>query len=245
MRRVLLMLVLGAMVAFGVKGQDNKVSINLFLEKFKNNDIFEIDTTFGYIRIGYLFSSKNKNAIMVYDSLDVKNLKIFELVNTSWKEIYSQNNISKGYFVKTYIYDFNFDGIKDLAINTSITNGAAIAFCNLWIYKSELNTFINIPQFIEIGTPTIDKSNKIIVGFVACCAFTEINIKEYFWYKDNLKLKKEINIENYTYKQNANEKYYSLVNGEMKLIKNINRKISDKEIYKLILKYNPEKILSN
>ena len=200
------------------------------LTKHKLSKNFEEDSEYGYIRIGNFFNAKKKNAIVIsFDS--ITSLKVYELDNNNWNQIYQQKNanFSRINDLKTYIEDYNFDGIKDIGIRNEVSNGTAIMTFHLWL--SEGNTFKYIPDFEEIGNPVIVQKAKIIQGFEACCVFTEITLCDYSWHKNKLSKIRELNISNYSYGIDANVKDLS---------RKIERKVklTKKDISEIINKYS-------
>lgn len=212
-----------------IESSKTKSYFNTLLEIKKQTDNFELDTTLGYIKVGYLFNNEKKNAIVIsFDSLST--FSVYELRNNNWIELYNQTNVgfSRVFEIKAYIEDFNFDGIKDIGIKNEISNGTTIMTFRLWLSKPD-NNFIYIPGFEEIGNPKIVNEKKIIQGFTACCAFSNISLTDYVW--ENFSLQKTHSIElesNYNAKnQQATETFYKL-NTEKKI------QLSQKEIKTII-----------
>lgn len=191
---------------------------------------FEEDSENGYIKIGNFLNVNRKNAIVIsFDT--ITSLKVYELRKNQWLKIFQQNNvdIARIFAIQTFVEDYNFDGIKDIAIKNQVSNGTAIMTFHLWL--SEGNTFKYIPEFKEIGNPTIIEKLKIIKGFKACCAFTEISISDYHWSKTKLNKVSELNIGNYVYGVKARQK---------DLIKKVDKTITltIKEITEIINNYS-------
>lgn len=196
--------------------------ITRVLNQEKNNPHFEMDSMFTYIKIGNFFNPKKQNAIVViFDSIQV--LKVYELVNEKWKIVYKEevDEFCRAFPIEAHIEDFNFDGEKDLAFENIVSNGIAILSFNLWI--KEKNRFIKIPEFCEIGNPTIVRTNQIIIGYWACCMFEEMSITHYKWENQHLKKIKQLDISDYPYFREA-----KLTDFEKKSTQNVpisNRKI--------------------
>jgi len=212
-----------------IESSKTKKYFDTLLEIKKQTDNFELDTILGYIKVGYLFNNDKKNAIVIsFDS--VSTFTVYELNNNNWIELFNQSNVgfSRVFEIKAYVDDFNFDGIKDIGIKNEISNGTTIMTFRLWLSKPN-NTFIYIPEFEEIGNPKIVSERKIIQGFTACCAFSNISLTDYEW--NNFKLQKTHSIElesNYNFKnQQATETFYKL-NTEKKI------QLSKKEIKTII-----------
>jgi hypothetical protein len=196
--------------------------ITRVLNQEKNNPNFEIDSMFAYIKIGNFFNPEKQNAIVViFDSIQV--CKVFELVNEEWKLLFSDEvkELSRAFPIEAYIEDFNFDGEKDIALKNIVSNGTAIFSFHLWI--KEKNSFIEIPEFYEIGNPMVVKNNQIIIGYWACCMFEEMSISHYKWENHHLKKIKQLDISDYPYMREA-----KLTDFEKKSTQNVpisNRKI--------------------
>ncbi|HRG19146.1 MAG TPA: hypothetical protein PLP39_08645 [Flavobacterium lutivivi] len=166
------------------------------LNKEKQAENFEEDSEYGFIKIGNFLSSDKRNAIVIsFDS--ITSLKIYELKNNEWEKIYQQNNVNFARIntIEAFIEDYNFDGIKDIGVKNQVSNGTTIMTFHLWL--SEGNRFKHIPEFESIGNPTIVEKAKIIKGFEACCAFSEITLCDYHWEKEKLIKIRELDISNY------------------------------------------------
>lgn len=164
----------------------------------KSAENFEEDSDFGYIKIGKLFNNDTKHALVVsFDS--VTSLKIYQINNDEWEQIYRQENVdfARLFPFKAYVEDYNFDGIKDIGIKNEISNGTAIMTFHLWL--SEGKSFKYIPEFETIGNPTIIEKTKTIQGFKACCKFSEITLSDYHWENNKLVKVCQLDISNYPY----------------------------------------------
>jgi len=197
---------------------------------------YQLDTSFGSLRIGYLFDKQVRNAILIEtDSTKTYHLKIYKELNRKWNLVFNQDSIIS--YSKIIFRDFNFDGKKDLAISCDKSLGTSIFEIKLWLNISDNKTFKYVPNFEEIGTPTIDNLNKTILGFTSCCEFQEMSLNEYFWEKDKLVLRQKTEIETYNKKVKAIEKHFKPDNSEVS-INEIKKKISLAEIDNIIKKYN-------
>lgn len=169
---------------------DNKLSTE------KRSANFEDDSENGFIKIGNFLSTDKRNAIVIsFDS--ITSLKIYELRNNEWDKIYQQNNVNMARIntIEAFIEDYNFDGIKDIGIKNQVSNGTSIMTFHLWLSKGK--SFKHIPEFENIGNPIIVEKTKVIQGFEACCAFSEITLCDYHWKKDKLIQIRQLEISNY------------------------------------------------
>jgi hypothetical protein len=126
-------------------------------------------------------------------------LSVYELKDNEWIKTYNHQNKDAVFFRAdgVYIADYNFDGVNDIGVLKTVSNGAAIMSFSLWLNKK--NTFKYIPKFEEIGSPTLLTKHTAIQGYTACCVFTQMNISNYKWKKDSLIKTSEYAIENYPY----------------------------------------------
>lgn len=166
----------------------------LLKEKYSLN--FESDTEKGFIKIGNFLKKEKHNAIVVsFDSLST--LKIFELENDEWKLIFHQEDIdiSRVFSIEAFIEDYNFDGINDIGLRNEVSNGTSIMTFHLWL--NENDTFIEVPEFRNIGNPTIIKNKNRIQGYSACCVFSEMRLTNYEWNDNKLRKMEQLEISNY------------------------------------------------
>jgi len=207
--------------------------LDKLLSKNKHLNEFELDTLVGYIKIGYFLNSENKNAIVIsFDS--IASLSIYELRENNWIKIFTQRNVGfvRDNDIKAYIEDFNFDGLKDVGIKNEVSIGTTIMTFRLWLTSPD-KLFVYVPEFENIGNPKIVNDKRIIQGFTACCAFSEIMITDYIWENYKLIKSSSLNIDRYT-SIHAVETTYK--NDGKKLEKEI--RLSNKKIDKLIDKYD-------
>lgn len=164
----------------------------------KLSDDFTDTSDFGYIRIGK-FLNKNKQQALVIRTDSIMDLSVYELKDNEWIKTYNHQNKNTDFFRadEVYIADYDFDGINDIGVLKTVSNGAAIMSFNLWLNKE--NTFKYIPEFEEIGNPTLLTKHKAIQGYTACCVFTQMNISNYKWENDGLIKTSEYTIEDYPY----------------------------------------------
>lgn len=170
---------------------------NTILLKEKYNLDFESDTENGFIKIGNFLNKERHNAIIVnFDSLTTT-FTVFELKNDDWETIFHQEDVAihRAFEIKAFIEDYNFDGVNDIGLRNEVSNGTSIMSFHLWL--NENNTFIEVPEFKDIGNPTIIKKKNRIQGYSACCVFSEISLTNYEWNDKKLRKTEELEISNY------------------------------------------------
>jgi hypothetical protein len=166
----------------------------LQIEKYSLN--FESDTDKGFLKIGNFLNEDRQNAILVsFDSS--ASFKIFELESNEWKLIFRQEDIdmTRAFSIEAFIEDYNFDGINDIGLRNEISNGTSIMTFYLWL--NELDSFVEVPEFRNIGNPTIIKYLNRIQGYSACCAYSEMTLTNYVWFNNSLRKMEELEISNY------------------------------------------------
>ncbi len=166
------------------------------LQKEKYSLNFESDTERGFIKIGNFLNEDKHNAIVVnFDSTTSFNL--FELVNDEWNLIFNQNDVemSRAYSIMPFIEDYNFDGIKDIALRNEVSNGTSIMTFHLWLNVKD--TYIEVPEFRSIGNPTVIIKKNRIQGYSACCVFSEMRLTNYEWQDNKLRKMEQLKISNY------------------------------------------------
>lgn len=169
---------------------------NAILLKEKHRLDFESDTEYGFIKIGNFLKTEKRNAIVIsFDSLT--NFKVYELQNDDWKVIFHQEDVDifRIFGIEAFIEDYNFDGVNDIGLRNEVSNGTSIMTFHLWLNVN--GTFIEIPEFQNIGNPTIVKNKNRIQGYSACCAFSEITLTNYEWNDKKLKKMEQLEISNY------------------------------------------------
>ena len=200
-------------------------------------ETYQLDTTFGSIRIGYLFDKQFRSAAFIEsDSEQTYKLEIYKELNKNWNKVFEQDSIESS-DPRLIIGDYNFDNRIDLTLMTDMSLGTSIIRIKLWLNENDNEVFHYIPNFEKIGTPTVDSLNQKIYGFNACCEFQEMSLNEYKWNNNNLVLIKRTDIETYNNKVRAVEKQFQSDNSELP-IKETEIKLTLKDIHKLIKKYN-------
>jgi hypothetical protein len=200
-------------------------------------ETYQLDTTFGSIRIGYLFDKQFRSAAFIeLDSNQTCKLVIYKELNKNWIKVFEQDSIESS-DPRLMIGDYNFDNKIDLALMIDMSLGTSIIELKLWLNENDSEVFHYIPNFEKIGTPTIDSLNKKIYGFNACCVFQELSLNEYRWNNNNLVLIKRTDIKRYDNKVEAVEKQFQSDNSELP-IKETNIKMTLKDIDRLIKKYS-------
>jgi hypothetical protein len=186
---------------------------------------FEYPSESGYIRIENDLPANPKKAIVIRIDT-VSKLEVYELRNSSWCLMYHQDQLEfDEYFrIGLYFEDFNFDGRKDIALRSYVSNGTAIMTFQLWLFEN--NSFLPVPEFQTIGNPVILPNRKIIQGFTACCVFGEIKLTNYKWVKEQLIPVNELEISNYSGGINAQLKMsYPIITKTIRIGKKGIRKL--------------------
>lgn len=162
----------------------------------KQSGNFADTSDFGYIRIGKFLNNKRQNAVVIQrDTVSV--LSVYELKDEEWVKIFSQKNPEHLRPDYVYITDYNFDGVNDIGVLGSVSNGTAIMSFHLWLNKGD--TFKYVPEFSDIGNPILLPKHKTIQGYSACCVFESMDISNFKWVNDSLVKTSEFAIENYPY----------------------------------------------
>lgn len=163
----------------------------------------------------------------------MSSLKVFELEEDEWKLVFHQKDIgmSRVFEIKAYIEDYNFDGVNDIGLKNEVSNGTGIMSFHLWLNDND--TFIEVPEFRNIGNPTIIKKKNRIQGYSACCAFSEMNITNFEWNDTKLREIDLLEISNYPTREGIKAK---IIDKEGITQKNV--KISEQEINIIIDKFS-------
>jgi len=209
------------------------------LEILSNCKSYESLNEIGFFKIGYLLNPKNRNAIIINSTgTYYSDVSILEFTNNAWNKIFSEDSIEACFYETPKFEDFNFDGVKDLLILNSVSNGSATKYYNLFLNLSEQNTFKYIAEFTVIGNPVTVNSNKTIKSISWCCVGTTIWEEYYKWIGSELTCLSKIQIDNTFGDFKSYKEIYNRINGSDSLIKRTDYKSNQKEMDKLFDELN-------
>lgn len=136
-------------------------------------DTFEFNETFGYIKTGYLFNKRIKNAVLIYskDSSNFYTIEAFAFNKNKWesKDRIDSLEIFPPQFLVEYV-DYNFDDTKDILFQKSASNGISLSYRYLLTIDSITCRLKQHPAFTKLSNTEVDIKNKQIksVVFIPC-----------------------------------------------------------------------------
>lgn len=162
-------------VAIQVKMSSADLLYNL-LDSSAVLDTFEFNETYGYIKTGYLFNKRIKNAVLIYskDSSHFYTIEIFAFNKNKWesKDRVDSLEIFPPQFLVEYA-DYNFDNTKDILFQKSASNGISLSYRYLLTIDSATNRLKQHPEFTKLSNTEVDIKNKQIksITLIVCPYF--------------------------------------------------------------------------
>lgn len=132
----------------------------------------EIDTLefrnqepFLFIKTGYLFSKKDKSAIIVNCPTDTTyKIELYTKIEQKWVKNDEINNLEVPYQqYEVQIMDYNFDGFLDIYLNTNSSNGWCLSYGNLLTVNSLKRKFEKHIETKNLKNMFPDKKTKTIL----------------------------------------------------------------------------------
>ena len=192
----ILILALFAFISCQKHIKADKYSIADLLAKSLKQDTLEYsewktrEGNFFFFKSGNFLSENTKNALYIHSDNDsVFILKLYKQEKQKWMEMtfVDSIHISPLYFDLKF-RDFDFDGEKDIYIQTNVTNGSGISSGIVFIQKNN-KLFLN-EDLSYLGNITADTTGKTIISekiiFCKSDGQKEICKTRHEWKGDNL-----------------------------------------------------------
>ena len=117
-----------------------------------------------YLKTGYFLDSLTKTALLIQNPSDTSfSVNQYTQKENQWIKTDSISNLwgfSPQFDVK--YTDYNFDGINDIFIQTSVSNGLAISRGHLLLVEPFTMKLIYQEETKELGNMTPDKENNVV-----------------------------------------------------------------------------------
>jgi len=160
----------------GIKNNtdDNNVSpmsltdtLHLLMDKALALDSFEFSTDslpLVYLKSGYFLDSFRKNTILIYNPEDTSyTIKLYTQKEDRWVKNDSISGLwGLPAFFEIKYQDYNFDGINDVYVQTSVSDNLPVSRGHLIIIDSDSMELKYQQETKIMGNLTPDKENKVV-----------------------------------------------------------------------------------
>ncbi len=177
-------------------------SLHQLMEQVKHLDNFQYDNPandpFIFLKSGFILTDTQKNAIVIQMPNDsTYTLELYTLKDNQWIRNDSLSNL-EGNLVQFYLElkDFNFDRIKDIYLQSSISNGISFSYGNLLTIDPKTYELKLHPETRNLGNLSPDFKSKTLVSerVIQCKenGLWEICTTTHNWHKEKLIYQKEV-----------------------------------------------------
>ncbi len=142
-------------------------TLHLLMDKALLVDSFEFATDslpLAYLKTGYFLDSLTKNALLIYNPADTSyTIKLYTQANDIWYRMIRYRNMGglPAFFEIKYM-DYNFDGINDIYIQTSVSNNLPISRGHLFTVDRDSLKLNYHYETKDLGNLAPDKENKVV-----------------------------------------------------------------------------------
>lgn len=177
-----------------------QVTVDTLYNELKRSDsaevYFQSDTgSILFLRKGKILSNDRVHAIILSSPTDTTyKLELFSMKNFEWRK--NDEIIVESHPVQFDLefIDFNFDGIKDIYIQCSVSNGYPLSRGHFLTIDKNKDKFIFHRELRELGNITVDKDKELVFAeeIISCKPNGKIDLCKLFykWTNDKLILQK-------------------------------------------------------
>lgn len=142
-------------------------TLHLLMEKALVLDSFEYVTDslpFAYLKTGYFLDSLTKRSLLIYNPADTSyTVKLYTQDENKWIKNDSVSGLwGLPAFFKVQYQDFNFDGINDIYIQTSVSDNLSVSRGHLFTVDRDSLKLKYHAEAKDMGNLTPDKENKVV-----------------------------------------------------------------------------------
>jgi hypothetical protein len=129
-------------------------------------DTFEFDSwePFLFLKTGNLFSDSAKHAVLITCLTDsIYKLELYSLKNNKWNKMDELDSL-EAFPIQfdTKFADYNFDGLKDIYIQYSVSNGYALSYGHLLTLDPKTMQLARHPEASNLGSINPDPETKTV-----------------------------------------------------------------------------------
>lgn len=144
-----------------------------------------------YFKIGRFLNSNILSSILLNSPTDsTYNIELYKWEDNSWTKTNKITMFSNSVQFDIDFRDFNFDGIRDVFIQTSVSNGLAISRGEVFLFDNKTGMISKNEELSRLGNLNTDNSTRLITSESAKYCQNQRRIlasSSYKWIGDSLK----------------------------------------------------------